>query len=343
MERATSNKRPREESGEASTSQLAPAGATLRAIDPLEFYREHIKRGVRPDGRALMKGRKASVHESNITTCDGSALVRIGRTAVLAGVRSEPTEPAPAEGESARGRIIVSLELPAICSAAASAAALGGDGGRGKNEREQAVLLELLQRTAMGGLVELDSLCIIDKVAVWSMYRRREWSPRRAFLAPSEPWLPWDARRYCDLYVLEDDGNLTDAAILAMSSALSRVRLHRVVADESDGVLTVQEEHAVPVVLGAPLYPVTFGVLCEELLVDPCAEEEPLLSSSCTLLLDAAGELRAVHKPGGAPLPDGALPACVAAARQRLPALAAVVPPAAPPPMAESIMDASDD
>jgi hypothetical protein len=37
-------------------------------------------------------------------------------------------------------------------------------------------------------------------------------------------------------------------------------------------------------------------------------------------------QLRMVHKPGGAPLPEDALRICLAAARERLPALVAVAP-----------------
>ena len=61
------------------------------------------------------------------------------------------------------------------------------------------------------------------------------------------------------------------------------------------------------------------------MLLDPNAEEESLLTCSFTLLLDADGALRAVHKPGGAPLPDESLSKCIVAAQRRLPALAAAL------------------
>jgi exosome complex component RRP43 len=288
-----------------SHRQSALMSETLRAVDPLEFYREHLRRGVRPDGRALMRGRKLISHDSPITSADGSALLRLGKTAVIAGVQCEPTAPAPGEAEAARGRIVVGLELPALCSASASAAATNSGGGdKGRLERDKAALVGVLQRAASGGLVELESLCAVEGTAVWSCY--------------------------CDIYVLEHDGNLLDAALLAMMVALSRVRLPRVVVDEATGALTVEEERAVRVQLAAPLYPCTFGLLAGELLLDPCAEEEALLTSSCTVLVDATGELRQLHKPGGMSLPDDFLSRCLAAARARLPALAAVVTAGAP-------------
>ena len=67
------------------------------------------------------------------------------------------------------------------------------------------------------------------------------------------------------------------------------------------------------------------GLLGGELVLDPNLEEEALLSASLTLLLDARGEMRLLHKPGGAPLPDGALETCLAAARTRVGALVALI------------------
>ena len=47
--------------------------------------------------------------------------------------------------------------------------------------------------------------------------------------------------------------------------------------------------------------------------------------AAAQVLLAENGDFRAVHKPGGAPLPEGALDESVAAARQRLPLLTAAV------------------
>jgi len=198
---------------------------------------------------------------------DGSARVRIGQTVVLAGIQCEATH--PTDTEPARGRIIVSLELAGVCSPVAGAAvARGGPGGAGRLEREQAALLELLQRTASGGLVDLDALCAVEGRAVWTCH--------------------------CDLYVLEHDGNLTDAALLAMSAALSNLKLPHVWYDEKLDSLVVEEpvptlaseasgkrkrslSQPVPgraealrtIKLSRPLLPSTFAVLSGQLLMVP--------------------------------------------------------------------------
>lgn len=283
--------------------------ATLRAANPIEFYREHLKHDVRPNGRALMRARRPQVASGNaIASADGSALLRLGQTSVIVGVQCEPVAPAPEEtdSEESRGRIVVSIDLPAICSPAAagvSGMSLGGAAGAagrsGQVEREKAVLTELLQRTASDGLVDLTSLLAVKGHAVWSCH--------------------------CDVVVLEHDGNLADAALLAMMVALSRVRLPRCKWDEEHGALVVEEERALPLSLATPLYPSTFAMVGGSMLFDPTAEEESLATSLFTLMLDASGELRSLHKPGGAPLPDGSLEACVQAAQQRLPLLAELI------------------
>ena len=82
----------------ASTSQRRAQMAnaeTLRVVDPLEYNRAFLTKGVRPDGRALLRGRKAVPHGSPITSAEGSALLRLGETAVLVGVQCEPTAAIP--------------------------------------------------------------------------------------------------------------------------------------------------------------------------------------------------------------------------------------------------------
>ena len=80
-----------------------------------------------------------------------------------------------------------------------------------------------------------------------------------------------------------------------------------------------------PLSLARPVYPVSFGLLSSSLLLDPCAEEEALATCGFTVLLDGAGKLCALHKPGGAPLSPEQVDHAVVAAQQRLPALVALV------------------
>lgn len=264
---------------------------------------QHIRQGVRPNGRSLLGARSVTTDAGGTaSTADGAALIRLASTAVLATVQCEPMLPIP-DGLAPRGRIVVSIDMPSICSPAVgqatSATAAAGAAGRWTGERDMANLAELLQCTASKQLVDLFSLSVVEGHSVWSCH--------------------------CDIVVLEDDGNLRDAAFLAMMAALSRVRLPRCELDDESGALNVIEEHAQAMRLTLPLYPCTFAVVEGAALLDPCAEEEMHASTCFTLMLDAAGALRALHKSGGAPLPGSLLPECLRVAQGRVPMLVTLV------------------
>ncbi|KAL3926124.1 MAG: hypothetical protein SGPRY_003448 [Prymnesium sp.] len=124
---------------------------------------------------------------------------------------------------------------------------------------------------------------------------------------------------FCDLYVLAHDGNLADAAVLAMSAAMGSLTLPLVSYDEqSESLLSTwmpglppppssplmegtgkrkrdaaseeMEEGFRRVGLSRLLLPVSFGVLSGRLLVDPTGGEEELLSCAFTVLVDTSGQ-----------------------------------------------------
>ena len=144
-----------------------------------------------------------------------------------------------------------------------------------------------------------DALCIAEGKAVWTAY--------------------------VDLYVLEHDGNLADAAVLALARALGDTRLPRVTVEAEGGALVVAEEAALPLPLGPAPLAVSFGVLDGQLLLDPTREEESLVSTGFTVLVDADAAFAGLHKPGGAPLDDDLLARATQAARERAPQLRAAL------------------
>lgn len=82
----------------ASTS-AAPSPAftfsasTFQKLHPAEYFRKFISQGVRPDGRLLTGFRPTTVHHGVISTANGSAMVRVGGTTVVCGVKAEVAEP----------------------------------------------------------------------------------------------------------------------------------------------------------------------------------------------------------------------------------------------------------
>lgn len=68
---------------------------SYRKIYPLEFHRQFLLHGVRPDGRKLSTSRKTKLNVGLIETADGSAFVKLGHTSVIAGVVGEIGPPPP--------------------------------------------------------------------------------------------------------------------------------------------------------------------------------------------------------------------------------------------------------
>ena len=281
---------------------------TLRVVDPLEYNRAFLTKGVRPDGRALLRGRKAVPHGSPITSAEGSALLRLGETAVLVGVQCEPT--APSEMEPTQGRIVVGVDVAAVSSPASSAAALGGfggGGGGGRLEREGAV--EFLQRGEWRFDRPQFAVCRRGRRRVVVVLRRLRCSTMVIY------WTP----RHGD-----DAGIVAREAAERQSPAAATLVQKRPPLGATTGRLLCCRggDTCCPLLAALPnqLWP---HRRCDG--VRPNADEEALISTSLTLLLDGKGEMVVTHKPGGAPLPEGSMEACLEAARRRLPALRALV------------------
>ncbi|XP_027746688.1 exosome complex component RRP43 isoform X3 [Empidonax traillii] len=62
--------------------------AAFKTVEPLEYYRRFLKENCRPDGRELGEFRATTVNIGSITTADGSALVKLGNTTVICGVKA---------------------------------------------------------------------------------------------------------------------------------------------------------------------------------------------------------------------------------------------------------------
>jgi exosome complex component RRP43 len=94
----------------------AMEAAAYKRLYPHEYYAKFIAEDARPDGRPLGRARPMSVAKGVVTTANGSALVKVGRTSVLAAVKLEPV--APELDTPGEGMLEVNVELPPMCSAA---------------------------------------------------------------------------------------------------------------------------------------------------------------------------------------------------------------------------------
>jgi exosome complex component RRP43 len=74
-------------------SAYAFSAETFKRVQPSEYYRRFLEQDIRPDGRIFSEFRPTIINTGCISTAHGSAVVRIGNTTVLCGIKAEVAEP----------------------------------------------------------------------------------------------------------------------------------------------------------------------------------------------------------------------------------------------------------
>jgi exosome complex component RRP42 len=137
----------------------------------------------RVDGRKLDEYRNIEIETGIISKAEGSALVRIGNTQVVVGVKMQPGEPYPDTPDT--GIIITNAELVPLASPTFE------PGPPDENSIELARVVDRGIRESEA--IDLKKL-VIDEGKVWIIF--------------------------IDIHALDDDGNLMDASSLGAISAL---------------------------------------------------------------------------------------------------------------------------
>lgn len=60
----------------------------MRAINPVKYYKDYLSNNIRPDGRNFTKFRSIALNVDSISTADGSAIVKLGNTTVVCGIKA---------------------------------------------------------------------------------------------------------------------------------------------------------------------------------------------------------------------------------------------------------------
>ncbi len=177
-----------------------------------DYIADLARQEKRADARALDQYREVSVETGLIKSAQGSALVKIGNTQVLAGVKLERVEPFPDTPNS--GVLMVNAELRPLASPTFEA------GPPDENSIELARVVDRGIRESES--IDLDKLGITPGKEVWAVY--------------------------IDLHVLDYDGNLIDAASLAAIAALWNVKKPQVEGWTLDEFPVLKKPVAVTVV-----------------------------------------------------------------------------------------------
>jgi exosome complex component RRP42 len=153
-----------------------------------EIKRDHIHKmlakGKRVDGRAWDEFRPITIETNYIESSEGSARVRVGNTDVLVGLKMDIGEPfadTPNKGVLATNAELIPVASPTFES-----------GPPDENSIELARVVDRGIRESE--MIDLEKLCIEPEKEVWI--------------------------NFMDIYVLDYDGNLFDAAFLGCVAAL---------------------------------------------------------------------------------------------------------------------------
>jgi len=218
---------------------------------------------IRLDGRSLEEYRKPVKIETNISNmAEGSAKVTIGDTVVIAGVKMDVGEPYPDSPDE--GVLIVTVELLPLSSP---------DFLPGPPREQATELARIVDRGIRESqMIDTKKLCIKEGELVWAIF--------------------------LDIYTINDDGNLIDAAALASVIALSNTMLPKLEKDKVKyGELTKTK-------LPLKSLPITctLAKLDGNIIIDPNREEESLIEARLSIAVNEKGEMNAMQFGGNSAL-----------------------------------------
>ena len=201
-----------------------------------EMFSKILAEGKRFDGRGLLDLRDFEIETDISKNAEGSARVRLGKTDVVVGIKLGTGEPFPDSPD--KGNLIVSSDLLPLASPRFE------HGPPGFNAIELPRLIDRIVRES--GIIELDKLCIKKGENVWSVF--------------------------IDIYPLNDDGALVDAASIATVIALKSTVLPEL---DKEGKVDYKNRTKNKIPLVKEIIPLlfTFYKLDNSLLLDPTREE----------------------------------------------------------------------
>lgn len=217
------------------------------------------EKGFRVDGRKFDELRKPITVETGISNkAEGSAKVTWGDTIVLAGIKMNVGTPYPDSQD--QGVLITGAEL----SPMSDPRFLPGPPGP-----EAIELARIIDRGVRESkMIDMKKLCVREGELVWTVF--------------------------LDIYPINNDGNLIDAAALAAVAALKSAVFPKL---EGDKVLFGEfTKTKIPL----KLLPITctLAKIGSKIVVDPCLEEEQDFDVRLSVAVSEKGDVHAMQKGG---------------------------------------------
>lgn len=213
---------------------------------------EYLAEGKRFDNRKLDDYRELSIETGISKNAEGSARVKLGKTEVLAGVKLNVTEPYTDHEDE--GTLITTMELLPLASSNFES------GPPSIKAIEMARIIDRGIRHSK--FIEFDKLCIKKGEKVWGVF--------------------------LDLYPINDDGNLLDAAAIAAIAAFKTAKMPKY--DEKEDIVKFGEHtnKGIPLSENIPLL-MTFHKIGKSIFLDPIVEEEEASDVRISLSLSKSG------------------------------------------------------
>ncbi|MFP3162000.1 MAG: exosome complex protein Rrp42 [Acidilobus sp.] len=219
-----------------------------------------LKRGLRSDQRDLVSPRNITIEVGVIEKANGSALVKLGKTQVMVGIKIEPGRPFPDTPDE--GVLQVNSELVPMASPVFE------PGPPDENAIELARVIDRSLRDPKA--IDLKSLVI----------------------RPGEKaWVVW-----VDVYVLDYDGNYFDASMLGVMAALMNTKLPEYEETESGELIVHRDKLTTPLKLNKRVVLVTTAKIGDYIVVDPNLDEELIADARLTLAFDEEGNIVGAQK-----------------------------------------------
>ncbi|MEM1938769.1 MAG: exosome complex protein Rrp42 [Acidilobaceae archaeon] len=227
-----------------------------------QSYISLYERGLREDGRSIHSPRNIEIKVGVLDKAEGSALVKLGNTQVLIGVKLDIG--APFKDTPNQGVLIVHAENVPLASP------IFEPGPPDENAIELARVIDRSIREVKA--VDLESLVIRPGDKVWNL------------------WI--------DIYVLDHDGNLYDASMLASMAALMATYIPDYEELESGEIIVKKEVKSQKLKINHKVVTVTVAKIGNYLVVDPNFEEEVISDYRLVLSFDENLRIVGAQKTG---------------------------------------------
>ena len=240
---------------------ITPSNQNIIPIIKKEYIVNLYEKGIRQDGRKLADYRPLSIVLDYAKKANGSALVKLGNTMVLAGTKIEIGK--PYEDMPNQGVLIVNVELLPLAYETFE------PGPPDENAIELARVVDRSLRDSRA--IDLSKLVIEPGKNVWTV------------------WL--------DVYVLDYGGNVIDACTLASVAALYNSKLYKVERSE-DGIKINKDEIIGKLPMNYPVVTISVAKIDKYLIVDPDLEEESIMDAKISFSYTPDFKIVGIQKSG---------------------------------------------